>query len=225
MRRISLSAALAVALTLALGVGTAAAGSGVKNGNFKQGTFSKWKTQTSGDQVWRLYNGAFIPPLNYDPGDFFDFLPEARSKYSPVIDQFSNPGTSNLYRKLKLSKRAKKLVLYFYYDNFTNQFNFGGDWFSSENQYFSIDVLKRNVLPNTSIPRDIIHTLYAPQEGPTTVRAASPQVKDWTKASWKVPKRYRGKKVQLREIVSVFDAPIQTGIDDVKIKKKRKKKG
>ena len=89
------------------------------------------------------------------------------------------------------------------------------------NQYFSIDVLKPNAPVDTSAPNKILHTLFAPDQGPVQMRAgaaASPQMnRGWTPAEWTVAKRYRGKRVQLRLIVSVSIAPLQAGIDDVRI--------
>jgi hypothetical protein len=227
MKRISVVMIVLLA-TIALTIGTASAG--VKNGNFEQGDFSRWKTLVADGQVWRLYDKrrSFTPPLNGVPSNFWRNLPDPLSKYSPVIDQSANPGTSNLYRKLKLPKRARKLSLWFYYYNFAGQFNFGTDWSDNTNQYFSIDVLKPKARADTSAPNKILHTLFAPDQGPVQMRAgaaASPQMnRGWTPAEWTVAKRYRGKRVQLRLIVSVFDAPLQTGIDDVRIKKKRKKR-
>lgn len=178
-------------------------------------------------QEWRLYDRSrmFMPPLNGIPASFFDGLPGPRSKYSPVIDQYNGAGTSAIYRKIRLPKKAKRLSLYFYYENFATQFNFGGDWDSTENQHFSIDVLKKRAPADTSNPRHIIETLFEPDAGPVMrgQAAASPQMMGWTKAKWKVKKRYRDSKVQLRQIVSVFRAPLQTGIDDVTVKKKKKR--
>jgi hypothetical protein len=223
MKRIGL-AMIAVVMTVAL-TGGAASGA-VKNGNFKRGDFSKWKTSTQGDQAWRLYdqNRTFMPPAEVGP-DLVQFLPDPLSKYSPMIDQSANPGTSSLYRKLKMPKRARKLSLWFYYYNLAGQFNFGADWSDAANQYLSIDVLKPKAPVDTNAPNQILHTFYAPDEGPVLIRAgaaASPQGnRGWTPAEWTVAKRYRGRRVQLRLIVSVFVAPLQAGIDDVRVKKKR----
>lgn len=225
MKRISV-AMIVVAMAMTVTVGAASAG--IKNGNFKQGDFSKWKTSTEGGQIWRLYDQSrnYLPPFAGAPIPWFDILPDPLSRYSPAIDQFANAGTSSLYRKIKLPKRALKLSLWFYYYNRAAQFNFGTSWSDPANQFLSIDILDRKAAVDTSDPEDVIHNLFAPDEGPVDRRAgvASPQAnRGWNKAEWRIPKRYRGKRVQLREIVSVFTAGMPTGIDDVRIKRKKKR--
>jgi hypothetical protein len=226
LKRVGATAAIALVMILTLTVG--AASGGVKNGNFKRGDFSKWKTSTDGGQIWRLYDRGrnYMPPFEGAPIPWFDILPDPLSRYSPVIDQFANAGTSSLYRKIKLPKRARKLTLWFYYFNRAGEFEFGADWSDPTNQFLSIDVLRRKAPADTSNPGDVIHNLFAPDEGPVDPppAAASPQAnRGWNRAEWRIRKRYRGKRVQLREIVSVFAAGMPTGIDDVRIKKRRRR--
>lgn len=210
--------ALMVICCMGVAAGDALAGGAIPNGDFSQ-KFKKWTRTTDGGDLFRLKktDGSLSGPSTCS---VVEDLPAARSVWSPFSDHCGNPGRITLYRTLKVPSKANRLKMWIYHYNVGAPYEFDGSWASKDDQYYSVDILKKNAGFDTSNPNKVIRNVFAP-EIPLRPRAkrgdpAPPDEMPWTKFVTSIPKKYRGGKIKVRLITSVNEAPILAGIDDLK---------
>lgn len=208
-----------------LAAGTAIAGGGkVKNGNFEKGTFKNWERANNGSEgnVYlydrALYRNPASAPQSLrfvlEEGD----VPRPRGDYSAMIAQ-GGPGNRAIWRVIKLPKRAKSLSLRTFWRNFTEAWTWTGnfDYEGPENEFFTIDLLKARANPLAGDGPKLLKKLFRPKAG-TPLDSGG-----WQKVNAKV-RKLAGKKVLLRVAEVDNEGVLAVGLDDVKIKKKRKKR-
>ena len=234
---LGLLAALALAAPASAGYGATA----VKNGNFERGNLSGWTSQ--GDSIdrvggiaeWRVYSEGDrtlpCPPMSPECLGGAT-LPVPLGRYASVFVQ-NGPSNGALSQDFRVGKRARYLSIRAFWVNqaggpqpnglrglgstwpFTGNFDF--DPASTPNQYFSIDLVKRNANPLTTSEGDILASGFAPNS------ATDADSGGWQRV--KIPlRKLRGKQVKLRLAAVDNESFLNVGLDSVRVVNARKPK-
>lgn len=228
MSRWDRSAARLLAVTglvVLLAATTALAGGGkVKNGDFEKGNFKGWERSQAGNSgnVY-LYDKKLLNDPASAPGALQFALenqaPKPRGKYSAIIAQ-DGPGNRALWQVLKLPKQAKSLSLRTFWDNGAGPWTWTGDFeyagMALPNQFFTIDLLKAKADPLSGDGPKLLKKVFRPK-GDTALDSDG-----WEKVNIKV-RKLAGRKVLLRLAEVDNQGNLAVGLDDVKVKKKKKK--
>jgi len=235
---LGLLTALAAAAPASAGYGAAA----VKNGNFERGNLSGWDAQAGAEgrgqsiAEWRVYSEGDrtlpCPPMSPECLGGAT-LPVPLGRYASVFVQ-NNPSNGALSQDFRVGKRARYLSIRAFWVNqaggpqpnglrglpastwpFTGNFDF--DPASTPNQYFSIDLVKRNANPLTTSEGDILASGLAPNSATAAESAGWQTVK--------IPLRnLRGKQVKLRLAAVDNQSYLNVGLDSVRVVNARKPK-
>jgi hypothetical protein len=217
-------AALGALAALALGTGTASAAT-VENGNFETGDLEGWDTDFFGPGGWTEYEGEF-GPLRQGPSASLPAPPQGQ--WGAVSYQ-NKPSAGFLSQVVKLERRMKhKLKFQLAYRNFNvpgpmrrrgdfppgfhtpNHFRFGKA--ARPNQQFRMDVMKPDAPINSAKGKHILERVYITERGDRNNRNYRTVKEDLTD--------YAGEKVRLRFAFAVTEAPLNVGVDAVKIRSK-----
>jgi hypothetical protein len=214
-------AALGALAVLALGTGTASAAT-VENGNFETGDLEGWKTDFFGPGEWLAYSD-----LNTRG---FAFPPPPRGEFGAVSDQ-DQPSAQFLSQVVKLKRGMKhklKFQLAYQNDNvsppmprgaefpgFHTPHNFRFGKAARPNQQFRMDVMKPDAPIKSLKSKHILERVYITERGDPNNRNYRTIKEDLTE--------HAGERVRLRFAVVVTEAPLNVGIDAVKVKSKEQR--
>jgi hypothetical protein len=210
-------AALGALAALALGTGTASAAT-VDNGNFETGDLEGWKTDFFGPGEWFTYSSL--------TGRGFDFPPPPQGDFGAISDQ-DMPSAQFLSQVVKLERRQRhKLKFKLAYLNRNTGIPIRGDVFpgfhtphhfrfglnARPNQQFRMDVMKPDAPIKSLKSKHILERVYITERGDPNNRNYRTIKEDLTD--------HAGERVRLRFAVVVTEAPLNVGIDAVKVKSK-----
>jgi hypothetical protein len=219
-------AALGAIAALALGTGTASAAT-VENGNFETGDLEGWNTDFFGPGAWFAYEGEYfgLPIRGPKPKPVLPAPP--KGQFGAVSDQ-GMPSAMFLSQVVKLERGMKhKLKFQLAYANRNtgvpargpdfppgfhtpHHFRFGKA--ARPNQQFRMDVMKPDAPIKSLKSKHILERVYITERGDRNRRAYRAVKEDLTE--------HAGEKVRLRFAVAVTEAPLNVGIDAVKIRSK-----
>lgn len=202
-------------------------------GDFEKCNLQGWKSSADGGRsYWKVYDqkgrklvkqgGATLP------------RPFGRCAVSFVQN---GPSDGSLVKKIHVPKNATALSVHYFFINQaspppirakgreyrgSNRGDGGGPWFDygefshgvmGENQFFSIDLIRKSAGGRTTKPSDILARCYSPTPGVTPSRSMG-----WRECFVSLH-RYRGKTVKLRIAAVDNSFFLNVGLDDLLIKK------
>jgi hypothetical protein len=228
IRRQAWIATLGAVALLTLGTGTASAAT-VENGNFESGDLEGWDVDSFALGGWFEYEGELSPLRR---GSEFGALRRGLTPLpAPPQGQFgaasqqASPSAAFLSQVVKLERRMRhKLKFKLAYRNFNtgaprggipgfhtpNHFRFGKA--AAPNQQFRMDVMKPDAPINSAKAKHILERVYITERGDPNSRNYRTVKEDLT--------QHAGEKVRLRFGFVVTEAPLNVGVDAVKIKSK-----
>ena len=219
-------AALGAIVALAFGAGTANAAA-VANGGFESDSLEGWDTDFFGSGAWFTYEGEYfgLPIRGPEPKPVLPAPP--KGQFGAVSDQGS-PSAMFLSQVVKLERGMKhKLKFQLAYTNRNtgvpvrgpefppgfhtpHHFRFGKN--ARPNQQFRMDVMKPNAPIKSLKSKHILERVYITERGDPRRRGYRRITEDLSE--------HAGEKVRLRFAVAVTEAPLNVGIDAVKIRSK-----
>jgi hypothetical protein len=208
-------------------IATTASAAKVKNGKFESDDLHGWDKDFFGPGAWLTYEGEFeggIKTRGPSPAEPLPAPPQGQ--FGAVSNQL-NPSAAFLSQVVKLERgKTHKLKFKLAYVNR----NFGkvmrGDFppgfhtprhfrFSkaaSPNQQFRMDVMKPGAPIKSLKNKNVLKSVYITERG-------DPNRRNYRTISENLTK-YAGDKVRLRFAVVVTEAPLNVGLDAIKIKSK-----
>ena len=224
-RRIGVAALCALA---GLGVSASAAGAAtVKNGKFENDNLNGWEKDFFGGGFWSTYEGVY-------PGDMkprgpmgpLTVPPPPQGQFGAISDQ-GDPGAGFLSQVVKLERgKTHKLKFKLAYANQNTgpamrggfppgfhtpkSFKFGKA--ARPNQQFRMDVMKPGAPIKSLKKKKVLERVYITERGDPNRRGYRTIKEDLSE--------YAGDKVRLRFAFAVTEAPLNVGIDGVRIKSK-----
>jgi opacity protein-like surface antigen len=212
--------ALAALAGLGVWAGSASAAQ-VKNGNFERGNLSGWQKDFSEGSAWFIYDGPFSPltgPIGTVPAP-------PQGEFGAISDQ-GNPSRMILSQVVDLKPGKKhKLKFQLAYNNentgiarrgifpgFRTPKNFRFGKGAAPNQQFRMDVMKPGASIKSLKKNQVLDRVYRTDRGDPNNRGYRAIRANLTE--------FAGDKVRLRFAVVVTEAPLNVGIDAVKIKTK-----
>lgn len=228
MRRAGLIAGGALLLIALAGTGAASGGKGVKkpaNGNFEKGDLRKWRVLDRGAGEWTTYRESDRVQSPTGPFEFaVSLAPRPRGGHSSIL-MTPGDGTNVLYRDILIPRNGRKLVVQLFWNNDGGAWAHTGEFrhdLGTENQWISVDLLKRNTAPDDTRAGRVVRNLFAPVEGASPDEpGATPLSSDgWVKLKAGV-RSHRGRIVRLRLAEVNNRGWLVTGIDQLKITRGR----
>jgi hypothetical protein len=210
---------------LALAAGSASAAR-VVNGGFERGDLSGWQKDFAGPGEWFAYSGVF-PPDTRGMGPSLTVPAPPVGNFGAMSDQ-GMPSRVILAQDVKLKRnRRHRLSFQLAYANqnagkprgtfgpgFYTPHSFGFSKAARPNQQFRMDVLEAGAPIKSLQNADILERVYRTDVGDPNRRSYRRITANLTK--------YAGERVLLRFAVVVTEAPLNVGIDAVKVKSKRR---
>jgi adhesin HecA-like repeat protein len=182
------------------------------NWNFETGDFTGWRTRSTGNGAWHVYEDGARPPDPTDTDPNYPFkVPEPPEGRFAAVTDMRAPGTRILYRDVELDGRFKLSFTVFYESHevrFSSPANLDQNH-PEPNLQFRVDLIDPAARLDSLAAKDVLATIFRTARGDPG--KLEPRTLSFDLSRW------AGQKVRLRFAQVDNRGPLRAGVDDVRL--------